>query len=324
MARSGPPGLSARVVVAVLLAQAVLVTGIIVAVVDGLPLGGGDDGGSARPEAARARAAVPRPTVDRFDSARAMGLLREQVRRGPRPAGSRALRRLAVTLRAALPAGRFEAVPGHPGLRNVVGVLPGRRPAALVAAHYDTQPLPRGFVGANDGAAGTAAVVELARALAAEPAPPGAREVRFVLFDGEELPAARSSSADFARHALRGSKAYARAHAAEIGRMVLLDYVAGRGVRLPREGTSSRGLWERLRAAAARVGAGAVFPPRRQLAIVDDHTPFLRAGVPAIDLIDWSYPARNTLRDRLDQVSERSLDAVGESVLELLRVLRRG
>jgi hypothetical protein len=256
-----------------------------------------------------------------------MALLRAQVRLGPRPAGSTVLRRLAVDLRAALPAGRFEAVPGSDParpLRNVVGVLPGRGRAVLVGAHYDTQPVPRGFVGANDGAAGTAAVVELARALEAEPAPPGAREVRFVLFDGEELPAARANSGDFARYALRGSKAYARAHAGEVGQMVLLDYIAGRGVRLPREGTSDRRLWARLRRAAARVGAGAVFPASRQLSVVDDHTPFLRAGVPAVDLIDWSYPARNTLRDRLDQVSERSLDAVGESVLELLRRLRRG
>jgi Zn-dependent M28 family amino/carboxypeptidase len=232
------------------------------------------------------------------------------------------LRRLAVRLRAALPQGRFEAVPGHPGLRNVVGLVPGRRPAVLVGAHYDTQPLPRGFVGANDGAAGTAAVVEIARALAAETAPPDAREVRFVLFDGEELPRAKADSADFEADALRGSKAYAAAHAGDIGQLVLLDYIAGRGVRLPREGTSDRRLLTRLRAAARRVGTQAVFPPARGIAITDDHTPFLRAGVPAIDLIDWGYPVKNTVRDRLDRVSKRSLDAVGETVLELVRELR--
>jgi hypothetical protein len=146
--------------------------------------------------------------------------------------------------------------------------------------------------------------------------------VRFVLFDGEELPGARAGSEDFEADALRGSKAYAAAHARAIGQMVLLDYIAGHGVRLPREGTSDRRLWARLRAAARRVGTSAVFPPVRQIAITDDHTPFLRAGVPAIDLIDWSYPVKNTVRDRLDRVSQRSLDAVGETVLELLRALR--
>lgn len=274
--------------------------------------GGGD--GEAAP-AARAG--------DDFDAERAMTLLRAQVRVGPRPAGSRALRRLAVRLRDRLPNGRFEAVRGHPGLRNVVGVLRGRQPAVLVAAHYDTQPVPRGFVGANDGAAGTAAVVELARVLRADPRVAGGREVRFALFDGEELPVDKTDSANFEADALRGSKAYARAHAREIGDMILLDYIANDGVRLPREGTSTRALWDRLRAASQRVGTSAVFPAGTGRSITDDHWPFLRAGVRAIDLIDWDYGAKNTLRDRLDQISPDSLDAVGKTVLELVRELRR-
>ena len=61
-------------------------------------------------------------------------------------------------------AGATESVPGHPGLRNVVGRIPGSKPAIVLAAHYDTKDLP-GFVGANDGAGGTAAVIEIARAL---------------------------------------------------------------------------------------------------------------------------------------------------------------
>ena len=85
-----------------------------------------------------------------------------QVRLGPRPAGSPASRKLAAQLKAELPNGRFQAVPG--GLRNVVGFVPGRDPSrtVVVGAHYDTKDLP-GFVGANDGAGGTALVVELAR-----------------------------------------------------------------------------------------------------------------------------------------------------------------
>ena len=321
--RAAKPALPARALALALLVPLVVVVAVVVAF-----SGGGDDEHQGAPSKAVATApgAVPTPTADGFDAARAMTLLRLQAGLGPRPAGSTVLRRLAVRLRAALPNGRFEPVPGSDPaqpLRNVVGVLPGRQPAVLVGAHYDTQPLPRGFVGANDGAAGTAAVVELARALATEPAPAGARELRFVLFDGEELPRAKADSENFEADALRGSKAYAAAHPGEVGRLVLLDYIAGRGVRLPREGTSNRRLWARLRAAAHRVGTGAVFPPRVGIAITDDHTPFLREGVPAIDLIDWSYPVKNTARDRLDRVSQRSLDAVGETVLELVRELRR-
>ena len=111
--------------------------------------------------------------------------MRFQVGYGPRPAGSVASRRLAERLRTLLPNGRFEALPG--GLRNIVGYLPGRRPAVVIGAHYDTLDKP-GFVGANDGAAPTAAVIELARQLPRWRRR-GGPELRFVLFDGEEAPA---------------------------------------------------------------------------------------------------------------------------------------
>jgi glutaminyl-peptide cyclotransferase len=255
-------------------------------------------------------------SVDRFDGPRAFRELRAQVALGPRPAGSAASRRLAERLRAELPAGALEPVPG--GLRNVVGALPGREPAILVAAHYDTKDLP-GFVGANDGAGGTAAVVELARALDRSGAP-GDRAVRFALFDGEESP--RGSRA-FLRDGLRGSRAYARAHADRLREVVVVDFVADRRLSLPRERNSDPGLWARLRAAARRVGVAGVFPDRVRGPIEDDHTPFAAAGLPAIDLIDFDYAPFHTRGDDLSAVSERSLDAAGEALVELLRSERR-
>jgi glutaminyl-peptide cyclotransferase len=261
-------------------------------------------------------------TVDRFDSDRAWRLVRRQVAVGQRPAGSPQLRRLGERLRPLLPDGRFEPVPGEPGLRNIVGTLPGRRPGIVVGAHYDTLVKPKGFVGANNGAAGAAVVVEAARAIAEAEPKEGAREVRFVLFDGEE-PAAGlpEDSVDFYHSGLRGSRAYVAGHPGRTGEMVLLDYVGNKGLRLPREGSSHLELWSRLRAAARTVGAGQVFPPYSGETIVDDHTPFLRAGVPSVDLIDWSYPGHD-LSDGLDKLSPKSLDAVGESVVELVRRLR--
>ncbi len=205
------------------------------------------------------------------------------------------------------------------GLRNVVGRLPGRRPAIVIGAHYDTEAQPPGFVGANDGASGTAAVIELARALGRErrlrPAGP---ELRFVLFDGEEEPA---GSTDFLRDGLRGSRAYVRAHHGEVRALILLDYVGDRDLSLPREAGSDPGLWALLRAAATRVGVARAFPDRVVPEILDDHTPFTAAGIPAIDLIDFDYPHRDTVRDTLDKVSPRSLDAVGETVVEMVRRL---
>ena len=287
---------------------AVLVAGAVALL---LALGGGGERDVSAP------AAEPAAAVDRFDGARAFAELRRQVELGPRPAGSPTLRRLARRLRRELPRGRFERVPGHPGLRNVVGRLPGRRPAIVVAAHYDTKDLP-GFVGANDGAAGTAAVLEFARALRAMDRPADAPQLRFVLFDGEE---ATDDARPFEATGIRGSKAYARAHADEVRALILLDFVAARGMVMRREANSDAGLWRRLREAARAVGVAETFPAGTGAPITDDHTPFLRRGVPSIDLIAWPYACWHRRCDDMSAVSERSLDRSGETVLELVRRL---
>ena len=316
-----------RVLVAVLVVQLLVAVALIIFVIGGWPW---VDRAPARTASAavderflagRPGDSVPTPTVDRFDSAYAFALVRGQVERyGWRPAGSRSLRRLALDLRRRLPNGRIEPLGSrYPGLANVTGKIPGRLPAIVVGAHYDVEARPRGFVGANDGAAGTATLVAVARALEKNPLP-GAREVRFVLFDGEEEP---PGSTDFRADGLRGSGAYVRRHKASVGSMVLLDYVGNRGLRLPREGTSNPQLWARLRSAAGRVGTAESFPGGTGQGFYDDHTPFLEAGIPAIDLIDSEYPWRDTLQDTVDKVSERSLDVTGETVYELVDELRR-
>jgi hypothetical protein len=103
--------------------------------------------------------------------------------------------------------------------------------------------------------------------------------------------------------------------------MILLDFVGDRQLRIERESYSDRRLWAKLRAAARRVGAGAAFPAATQGAIADDHLPFIEQGVPAIDLIDFDFDCFHKRCDDLSAVSERSLDRVGESVLELLASL---
>jgi Iap family predicted aminopeptidase len=255
---------------------------------------------------------------DRFDADRAFADLAAQVALGPRPAGSEASRRLARRLRARLPHGRFEAVPR--GLRNVVGTIPGRGRPIVVGAHYDTKDIP-GFVGANDGASGVATVLELARVLrrgrrACD------REIRLVMFDGEESPAG-SGDGDFLHDGLRGSRAYAAAHWRELAGLVLVDFVGDRDLSIPREASSDPGLWRLLRASARAAGTIDAFPARTGSAVLDDHTPFLQRGVPAIDLIDFRYPHFHRPSDTLDKVSPRSLDRVGEALVVMLRRLSR-
>ena len=289
----------------VLAVQVVLgITLVALVATDNLPFtGDGDaDGSPARPAAIH---------VDRFDGEAAFRLLRRQVEMGPRPAGSAESRRLARLLRRTVPRGRYQQVPD--GLRNVIGTVRGREPGyVVVGAHYDTAAI-RGFVGANDGASGTAVVAQLARTIKRP-----RHTVHFIFFDGEELP--RGSEGDFEVEALRGSKVAAPAFA-EARAMVLLDFVGDRKLGIRRERNSDPGLWRRLRSAARRVGALAVFPARDQGFVSDDHLPFIEEGVPSIDLIDFSFPCWHLRCDNMSAVSEDSVDAVGETIYELLQTL---
>ena len=300
--------------IAAIAGQVILVGALVAVAIHGLPLSAAGGGGKTSPTALPGT--VPRARVNRFDAAAAMRVAKLQVDAGQRPAGSPTLRRLATRLRAMLPGGRFEPVQGHPGLRNIVGELPGPGPVIVIGAHYDSESHPKGFVGANDAAAAVGVVIELSHALGKLHRPADAPGVRFVLFDGEEEP---RRTEDFYRDALRGSKAYVQIHAEELRALVLLDYIGNRGVRLPKEGTSTASLWQQVRGAADRVGVGAVFPPQAGQSLFDDHTPFLRARIPAVDLIDWGYRYKDTLQDTYDKLSADSVDAVGETVLELLR-----
>jgi acetylornithine deacetylase/succinyl-diaminopimelate desuccinylase-like protein len=300
-----------RPLVAVLVGQFVLIALLLILVATGsLNVFGGL--GSHNPAPEHAAATIK---VDRFDEDRAWGWLVRQVKMGPRPAGSPTSRKLAAEIRKALPRGRYQAVPG--GLRNVIGVTPGRDPrrTVVVGAHYDTKEIP-GFVGANDGAGGTAALIELARGIRPRTIGP---TIVWIAFDGEESPGP-TNSPDFERLGIRGAKVAARKYA-DADAMILLDFIADKRLRTPRESASDIELWGKLRAAAARVGTADHYPDETRDAVSDDHVPFLRRGVPSIDLIDFDFPCWHRTCDDLSAVSKQSLDVSGETVRELLASL---
>lgn len=307
-------GLSVRVLIVALAVQLALGGAIVFMAVNGFPMIGG--GGSA-PKARRA-AAPPALRANGFDAQGAYAIARRLVAFGPRPAGSPAERRSASYLRTLLPRGRFEPVPG--GLRNIAGEIPGRGRPIVVIAHYDTTPV-KGYLGANNSAAAVGAVVEIGRALRAQRTPPGSAPVVLLLTDGEEAP--DYPPADFEQTALRGSKAAASGPYRHARAAIVLDFVGQHGLRIPRELNSDAGLWAKLRAAARSVGAQSVFPGTTQEPILDDHIPFKDRGIPAIDLIDFDYPCWQKRCDTLDKLSRRSIDAAGETVLALVRSLRR-
>ena len=219
----------------------------------------------------------------------------------------------------------------HP-YRNVIGRIPGREQGTVVVgAHYDTKDIP-GFVGANDGASGVALVLELAREL---PSRLDGPSIDLVLFDAEESPRGVSfesggdrGSGQFVRYALHGGSQGSPA-LADVRAMVLFDMVADCDLAVPREANSDPSLYQAF-ADAARSLSGSTAPFGGEAAgVLDDHTPFIQAGVPAVDLIDFDYgpgpsPGAwwHTREDDLEHVCARSLRAVGAPALVALPAIR--
>jgi Zn-dependent M28 family amino/carboxypeptidase len=245
---------------------------------------------------------------------------------GPRPAGSAANAEQVKFLVSELKDAGVEDVRVQAPLHNVVGVIPGREPGyVVVGAHHDTDDIP-GFVGANDGGSGAAVLLELARTL---PNPMPGPSIALALFDAEETRGDRPFEVDGSR----GAKQYVAAAdrgadgsppLGEIKAMVLFDMVGDCDLAIPMEAHSDSDLYGLFAAADPGVFAGRTFP------VDDDHTPFLDAGIPAVDLIDFDYgpgppPGQywHTTDDTIDHVCPASLGAVGDAALQALPQIGR-
>ena len=262
----------------------------------------------------------------KFDSGRAWEHLRRQVAIGPRPAGSAALaecrRYILSELKTAGIAAReqpFDAMTplGVIKMINVIATIPGRRPERIVlATHYDTKLFREfRFVGASDGASSTAAVLELGRVLKARQ---NDYTIELLFLDGEEAVNTEWRDPDNTY----GSKYYVRAAKqagtlAGLKALVLLDMIGDRNLDIRRDSNSTRWLTDIVWGSAAKLGYGATFIPE-DFTVEDDHLPFLAAGVPSVDIIDLDYPQWHTAQDDLDHVSARSLQIVGDVVLDAL------
>ena len=263
----------------------------------------------------------------RFDGSRAWEHLKRLVAIGPRPAGSvqirqarayitRQLSALGLTVQeqsftADTPLGRVE-------MANLIVSLPGRRAERILfTGHYDTKLLrDQLFVGASDGGSSAAFLIELARVLSS-------RQLEFttdvVWFDGEE---AVLEWVTGGRDHTYGSRFYVQEAQkaktlASIRAMVLVDMIGDRSLTIRRDSLSTPWLTDLIWAAARRVGHGGVFVDATT-EIDDDHIPFVKAGVPSVDIIDLDYAAWHTAQDDLDHVSATSLQVVGDVILAAL------
>ena len=286
----------------------------------------------------------------------ALAHIKALVALGPRPAGSPALRKaseyLVEELKKAKVAAEVDTWSDH-GLdyRNVVARIQpadGAKdaPLVLLGTHYDTKnfaghPDPANnfrFVGANDGGSGTGVLLALAGRI--KDLPGRKAEVWLLFFDGEES----QHPTDWQTgHPLAGSTRVVQRLNSDwsearkrLKAMVLLDMIGARDLTIDCEQNSTPGLRALLREEATRLGhAGVLAREEDGHPVEDDHMPFIKTGIPALDLIDFKKRQPefgksgdatrwwHTGFDDLPILSTRSLQIVGELVLALIPRLER-
>ena len=264
------------------------------------------------------------------DREKAMAYAEKCVSFGERPSGSKALfscgNWIMETLKkipgTSVSSQTFtESTPAGPvTFRNLVCRIPGESSDfVLVGAHYDTKKFSSfSFVGANDGASGVSALLLLAETLSR-----CRRELPYTLllvfFDGEECQEEYGPG-----DGLHGSRHFAANLHEQKGRcraMILLDMVGDKDLCLTVPTNTHpvlRALLERSAAYRKKSSVAGKFPGE----ILDDHVPFQKKGIPAIDLIDFCFGEENvfwhTPEDTLDKISGESMALAADLVLGML------
>ena len=265
-----------------------------------------------------------------FSGDKALAYTREAVDDGPRPSGSPAIRKLQEQIEVVLKrdacrisSDDFQAMTpaGFVRMHNILCTFPGKSGRSIaITGHYDTKKMPN-FVGANDGGSSTGFLMALADALTGAPR---VDDVILVFFDGEEAVREWTSS-----DSVYGSRHLEAAWnkdgtLAKIKALINVDMIGDKDLDLLYDENSDPKLRDLVWDLADRLGYGAHFP-RAQTGIEDDHIPFIRAGVPALDLIDFTFGPNNsywhTPQDTMDKLSAKSFDIVGTVVLDAIRKL---
>jgi len=197
-------------------------------------------------------------------------------------------------------------------IQNIIASRTNQTPQIILGAHYDSRmladqdpgpgrnsPVP----GANDGASGVAVLLELARSL-----PKDSQPTWLVFFDAED------DGGIAGRDWIMGSQAFVAALTFHPRAAIIVDMVGDADLNIYIEQNSNTALVAEIWGQAARLGFEKQFIPTVKYSMEDDHTPFLKAGIPAVDIIDFDYPYWHTAADTPDKVSPKSLEIVGETL----------
>jgi len=218
---------------------------------------------------------------------------------------------------AQTPVGKFQ-------VNNIIAKFPGRKDGIIVVAgHYDTNyPLPKAYVGANDGGSSTALLLALADEFRGKQR--DGYSVWLLWTDAEEAFVKWTDS-----DSLYGAKHLAQkwqqdGTAKKIKAFILVDMIGDADLDIQKEANSTPWLSDLVYQAATNLGYQSHFYEYKA-AIDDDHLPFLKIGVPAVDIIDLDYGYNNvyhhTVQDTIDKLSPQSLAITGDVVLETIRLV---
>jgi glutaminyl-peptide cyclotransferase len=285
----------------------------------------------ARPRFAVSTKPAPAEIWKEFSGSRAMLEVKRQAEIGPRPSGSAELETARKHITSVLePLGweveRQEFTDQTPrGPLKFVNIIArfsadGARPVptntqrAILCSHYDTKRFSTiKFVGANDGASSTGALLELARVLALDPAL--ASKIELVFFDGEEALLQFTETDGF-----YGSKHYAKAlrdskRNTQFVFGILWDMIGDADLTITLPPDSPSEVANGILASASALGTRPHFTYfDRQIG--DDHVPLnVIARIPTVDLIDFNYLWWHTADDTLDRLSPTSLEKIGMTTL---------
>lgn len=276
------------------------------------------------------------PQAVAFDGNRAYDWVRRQVAFGPRAPGTAAhdscfamlvegLRKNAEVVETDTFHYQEPTLDKDLRLMNVMARFrPSDKRRVLLAAHWDTRPWAdkdadstrrnQPILGANDGGSGVGVLMALAEQLRRRAPAIG---VDLALFDGEDLGTETNPSGFF-----RGSKRYLEWRATEPAPLfvVVIDMVGNKDAAFYWEGNSYNRagnivllVWNKAKDLGVRQFRSGV-----KFTIADDHVPFLMADIPAIDVIDFDFPAWHTHRDDMSQVDPSTLEAVGRVLVDLV------
>ncbi len=275
-----------------------------------------------------ADAAPPPESTGGFDGRRAYAHVARLVAIGSRAPGTEGIRKAREYIRSQLQSfgckvetDNFHAstIIGPVAMENILANIPGESPnVILLTTHYDTKRM-ENFVGANDGGSSTGLMLELARLLCSRK---NALTIWIAFFDGEEAFGEWSATDGTFGSRQMAAKLAASSELKRIKAMMLADLIGDRKLWIKREVNSTRWLTDLVWATAARLGYRSIFVDAT-VPIQDDHLPFLKRDVPAVDVIDLDAPYWHTSGDTLDKISPRSLAIVGHVFVESLAELEK-